>query len=302
MITMKNGGLVETNVTGFPKRKGKIRDIYELDNEHLIIITTDRVSAFDYVLPTPIPERGKLLTDISIFWMDHLSVENHLISEDLKDMPIDFRMEELAGRTMLVQKCKVAPIECIVRGYMAGSAWQDYIRTNAVAGVEMPDGLRQNQQFARPVFTPSTKEESGHDINISFKEMCHRIGKQEAEQLRDLSISIYRDAAMMAWNAGIIIADTKFEFGQLPDGEFILIDEVLTPDSSRFWPLSEYQTSISMPSFDKQIIRNWLTENSGWDKNSPPPELPEEVVKKTQEKYMEVINRLKNVPDEEYLL
>jgi phosphoribosylaminoimidazole-succinocarboxamide synthase len=295
----KNGGLLETNITGFPKRKGKVRDIYELDSDHLIIVSTDRISAFDYVLPNAIPGRGKLLTELSIFWMDRLPAENHLISEDLKDMPIDFQGKEFEGRTMLVQKCEVVPIECIVRGYIAGSGWQDYERTDAIAGVPLPKGLKPNQQFAYPIFTPSTKEEKGHDINITFREMCYRVGKNDSEQLRDLSISLYQEAATLAWYAGIIIADTKFEFGRLPDGEFILIDEVLTADSSRFWPLSEYQLGISMPSFDKQFIRDYLTYQSGWDKNSPPPQLPDEIIKGTQERYAEVMKRLRKISDED---
>jgi phosphoribosylaminoimidazole-succinocarboxamide synthase len=284
--------LLETSIPGLKTRRGKVRDVYDL-GDRLVIIATDRISAFDWVLPTGIPDKGRILTQLTLFWLELLGVPNHLLSANLEEMGPQFaeQGERLAGRAMLVRKTEVIPIECVARGYLAGSGWKDYRKTGSVCGVNLPAGLEESQLLPEPVFTPATKEESGHDINIGFDEMVRRVGKELAEGLRLRTLQIYRRAAEHARSRGIIIADTKFEFGRLPSGEVILIDEVLTPDSSRFWPASEYRTGISPPSFDKQFVRNWL-ETTTWDKNSPPPELPPEVVDRTRAKYVEAYERL----------
>jgi phosphoribosylaminoimidazole-succinocarboxamide synthase len=256
-------------------------------------VATDRISAFDWVLPTGIPDKGRVLTGLTLFWLKALKVPNHFISTDLKEMGQPFleRTKELEGRSMLVRKAQVAPVECVVRGYLAGSGWKEYRNSGKVCGVSLPAGLQDSQQLPEPIFTPATKEESGHDINISFEKMTEITGKAVAEELRRRSLDIYQRAAEFALGRGIVIADTKFEWGTLPKGELILIDEVLTPDSSRFWPKDQYQPGKSPPSFDKQYVRDWL-ETTGWDKNSPPPRLPAEVVAKTREKYLEAYERL----------
>jgi phosphoribosylaminoimidazole-succinocarboxamide synthase len=266
--------------------------VYDL-GDRLVIVASDRISAFDWVLPTGIPDKGRVLTALTLFWLDYLHVPNHLISMDLRQMPDAFaaRADVLAGRTMLVRKARVAPIECVVRGYLAGSGWKEYRRNGKVCGIPLPAGLQESQQLPEPIFTPATKEESGHDQNISWDQMVRITGPELAEELRRRSLDVYRRAAEYARTRGILIADTKFEWGQLPTGEVILIDEVLTPDSSRFWPLDQYQPGRNPPSFDKQFVRDWL-ETTGWDKNSPPPELPADVVERTRAKYLEAYERL----------
>jgi phosphoribosylaminoimidazole-succinocarboxamide synthase len=289
---MPSNVLTQSNVQGCPYRRGKVRDVYDL-GDRLVIVATDRISAFDWVLPTPIPNKGRILTALTRFWFEWLGVRSHLLSVNLTDMPAPFRAQEeqLAGRTMLVEKTDVVPIECVVRGYLAGSGWKDYRRSGRVCGIELPAGLRESDAFAEPLFTPATKAESGHDENISFEEMTRRVGRDTADTLRSRSLDIYRRAADYARGKGIIIADTKFEWGRLPSGEIILIDEVLTPDSSRFWPADSYKPGGPQPSFDKQYVRDWL-ETTRWDKNSPPPELPDEVVAQTRKKYLEALKRL----------
>ena len=284
--------LYHSDITGFPLRRGKVRDIYDL-GDRLVLVTTDRLSAFDWVLPTPIPDKGRVLTALTLFWLEKLGVENHLLSTDPREMGPEFaaRAEELAGRTMLVRKAKVVPIECVARGYLAGSGWKEYRRDQTVCGIKLPPGLAESQQLPEIIFTPATKEEEGHDINISFDEMAGRVGRELAATLRDRTIAIYQQAEDFTRTKGIIIADTKLEWGQLWNGDLILIDEVMTPDSSRFWPADAYQLGMSPPSFDKQFVRDWL-ERSGWDKNSPPPALPEDVVARTREKYLEAFERL----------
>ncbi|MCX7699573.1 MAG: phosphoribosylaminoimidazolesuccinocarboxamide synthase [Gemmataceae bacterium] len=284
--------LYSTNIPNYPCRRGKVRDVYDL-GDRLVIIATDRISAFDWVLPTPVPDKGRILTGLTRFWLEMLGVPNHFLSDDLAEMGPEFvaQADVLAGRTMLVKKAEVVPIECVVRGYLAGSSWKEYSQSRRVCGIPMPLGLVEGDRLMEPIFTPATKEESGHDVNISFAQMGQRVGFGLAAQLRDLSIEVYRTAAYYARCRGILIADTKFEWGRLPDGEIILVDEVLTPDSSRFWPASEYRPGTSPPSFDKQYVRDWLSA-SGWDKNSPPPELPPEVVDRTRAKYIEAYERL----------
>ena len=288
--------LLETHIPGFPRRQGKVRDVYDL-GDRLIIIATDRISAFDWVLPTGIPDKGRVLTGLTRFWLGHLGVPNHLLSADVRDLPPPFapHARALAGRTMLVRKAEVVPIECVVRGYLAGSGWKEYRRDGTVCGIRLPAGLRESDQLPEPIFTPATKEETGHDINISQERMAEITGRELMETLRERSSDIYRRAAAYALTRGLIIADTKFEWGRLPGGRVILIDEVLTPDSSRFWPADQYRPGISPPSFDKQFVRDWL-ETTRWDKNSPPPELPAVVVAHTREKYLEAYERLTGSP------
>jgi phosphoribosylaminoimidazole-succinocarboxamide synthase len=284
--------LLQSDVPGWPCRRGKVRDVYDL-GDRLAIVATDRISAFDWILPTGIPDKGRVLTALSLFWFDYLKVPNHLLSTDLAAMGQAFveRAAELAGRTTLVRKVAVVPIECVVRGYLAGSGWKEYQKSGTVCGVALPKGLRQSEPLPEPIFTPSTKEEQGHDINISFEQMVTITGREVAETLRQRSLDVYRRAADYARQRGIILVDTKFEWGRVPEGELILIDEVLTPDSSRFWPADEYRVGVSPPSFDKQFVRDWL-ETTPWDKNSPPPQLPAEVVEKTRQKYREAYQRL----------
>ncbi len=284
--------LLQSHVPGHLCRRGKVRDIYDL-GDRLVIVATDRISAFDWVLPSAIPDKGRVLTALSLFWFDFLGVPNHVLGTDPKDMGPEFaaRADELAGRTVLVRKARVVPIECVVRGYLAGSGWKEYRAGGAVCGIPLPSGLQQSQQLPEPIFTPATKEETGHDQNISFERMAEITGPSVAEELRRRSLDVYRRATDYARARGLLIADTKFEWGELPGGELILIDEVLTPDSSRFWPADGYRAGISPPSFDKQFVRDWL-ETTAWDKNSPPPELPRDVVERTREKYLEAFERL----------
>jgi phosphoribosylaminoimidazole-succinocarboxamide synthase len=284
--------LSQSNVPGYPCRRGKVRDVYDL-GDRLVLVATDRISAFDWVLPTPIPGKGRVLTALSLFWFDFLHVPNHLLSTDLAAMGPAFaaRRDELGGRSTLVKKTTVVPVECVVRGYLAGSGWKEYQKTGTVCGIALPSGLRQAERLPQPVFTPATKEESGHDQNISFEHMAKITGADVAAELRDRSLDVYRRGAEHARSRGIILADTKFEWGRLPSGEIILIDEVLTPDSSRFWPADGYRVGVNPPSFDKQFVRDWL-ETTAWDKNSPPPELPPDVVGWTGAKYREAYERL----------
>jgi len=272
-----------------PDSQGKVRDLYDL-GDRLLIVASDRISAFDVVLPDPIPYKGEVLTKLSLFWFDLLSgvVENHLISADVADLPPEFApyADELRGRFMLVHKADVFPVECIVRGYLAGSGWKEYLKSATVCGIPLPGGLRESERLEQPLFTPSTKAEIGeHDENISFERMTEIVGTQAAETLRRLSLDIYATARDHAARRGIIIADTKFEFGRVR-GRITLVDEVLTPDSSRFWPADAYEPGHGQPSFDKQFVRDWL-EDSGWDKVSPPPRLPREVAEATSAKYIQ---------------
>jgi phosphoribosylaminoimidazole-succinocarboxamide synthase len=284
--------LVRSEIPDVPCRRGKVRDIYDLGDQ-LVIVATDRISAFDWVLPTPIPDKGRLLTGMTRFWLNHLGVPNHWLSDHVAAMGLAFAAQAdiLQGRTMLVRKTEVFPIECVVRGYLAGSGWKEYQDSGTVCGVNLPQGLVECQQLPEPIFTPATKEEAGHDVNISYARMASIIGPAAAEALKRRSLDLYQKAAAHAAGCGIVIADTKFEFGSLPSGEILLIDEVLTPDSSRFWPRASYQPGRPPPSFDKQFVRDWL-ETSGWDKNSPPPELPADVVERTRAKYVEAYERV----------
>ncbi|HIE97058.1 MAG TPA: phosphoribosylaminoimidazolesuccinocarboxamide synthase [Planctomycetes bacterium] len=284
--------MLHSSIPDVPVKHGKVRDVYDFGDQ-LLFVATDRISAFDYILPTGIPGKGELLTRISQFWFDRLSVENHFLTADLSrlSLPPDVT-EPLLGRSMIVRKTQVIPYECVVRGYLAGSGWQEYQQSGAVCGIALPPGLQESSQLAEPIFTPATKAEEGHDENISFERMQKdsQIGVELAEHLRSLSLKIYAEGAEHARKHGIIIADTKFEFGLL-DGKVILIDEVLTPDSSRFWPQEKYEVGCSPASYDKQFVRNWLLA-SGWDRNSSPPELPSDVVEQTAAKYSEAFRKL----------
>jgi phosphoribosylaminoimidazole-succinocarboxamide synthase len=283
--------LLTTDLSGLPVRRGKVRDVYDLGTA-LLMVATDRISAFDWVMPNGIPDKGRVLTQISAFWFELLGVPNHVLSLDLStvDLPANVNRAELAGRSMVVRKCDVVPIECVVRGYLDGSGWKEYRQSGTVCGERLPAGLVQCLQLPAPIFTPATKEESGHDINISFSRMVEIVGRATADELCQRSIDVYTRAAEYARSKGLLIADTKFEWGWHA-GALILIDEVLTPDSSRFWPADQYRPGGPQPSFDKQFVRDWL-ETTGWDKNSPPPTLPEEVVTRTRQKYIEAYERL----------
>ncbi len=274
---------------------GKVRDMYEIDDKHLLIVTTDRLSAFDVILPTPIPGKGAVLNAVSNFWFDKLShiVPNHVSDMTLEEAIPDARERQaVAEHAIVVKRLKPVPIEAIARGYLIGSGWKEYQQSGLVCGIALPHGLRMADRLPEPIFTPSTKAEQGaHDENISFERMCEIIGPELASQMRDVSLQLYREAAAYALERGIIIADTKFEFGLDEEGGLTLIDEVLTPDSSRFWPIDQYQPGISPPSFDKQIVRDWL-ETLDWDKQPPGPELPDEIRDRTAQKYREALQRL----------
>ncbi len=278
-----------------PIARGKVRDIYDVDEKHMLIVTTDRLSAFDVVLPTAIPGKGRVLTALSNFWFartGHL-IHNHLTAIPLAQVLPDTAERNIVdGRAIVVRKLKPLPIEAIVRGYIVGSGWKEYQKQGTVCGIELPEGLRQADKLPEPIFTPSTKAEVGdHDENISFEKAKELVGEELANKVRDISIAIYKEAAEYALERGIIIADTKFEFGLDEDGELVLIDEVLTPDSSRFWPADSYEPGCSPPSFDKQFVRDYL-ETLDWDKTPPGPELPEEIANKTAEKYAEALHQL----------
>ena len=276
-----------------PDAQGKVRDIYDLGDK-LLMVATDRISAFDYILDSEIPNKGRVLTQLSLFWLDQMKdvIDNHLISADVADLPEQFKpyADYLNGRFMLVKKAEMFPVECIVRGYLAGSGLKEYEANGTVCGIELPAGLVDSSKLPEPIFTPSTKAEiGGHDENISFERCVELIGEENATALRDLAIKIYSLARDHAAENGIIIADTKFEFGVI-DGKIVLADEVMTPDSSRFWPGDEYEPGKSQPSFDKQFLRDWLTAN--WDRQGNPPALPEEIVEKTSQKYIQAYEKI----------
>ncbi len=282
--------------------RGKVRDIYEAGDD-LLMVATDRVSAFDVVLPTPIPGKGQVLTGLSLHWFEQTTeiVANHVITADASAFPPPFssRPAELAGRAMLVRRAEVVPIECVARGYLSGSGWKEYRTTGRVCGISLPDGLVESDRLPEPIFTPATKEASGHDVNISLEEMSDRVGRGLAERLKELTLSLYGFAANRALGRGIVLADTKFEFG-FADRELILIDEALTPDSSRFWPADRYAPGGPQPSFDKQYVRDWL-DGTGWDHEPPPPSLPADVVEQTVARYREAYGRITGEPLDAYL-
>jgi phosphoribosylaminoimidazole-succinocarboxamide synthase len=287
--------LIETRLDGLaPHRQGKVRDIYDV-GDALLLVATDRISAFDYVLGSGIPDKGKVLTQLSAFWFDYTRdiVANHVIETDAARFPPDLRRQAgtLAGRSMLVRKTNPVPIECVARGYLSGSGWKDYVATGAVCGVQLPAGLRESDKLPEPIFTPATKATTGHDINISEKEAAGIIGAELLARLKSWTLALYAAGAAHADRCGILLADTKFEFGLMPDGEVLLIDEVLTPDSSRYWPKDQYTPGRSQPSFDKQFVRDYL-EQIRWNKQPPVPSLPDDVVAKTREKYIEAFRRL----------
>lgn len=285
----------ETNLPGIKLlSRGKVRDIYEIAEDKLLIVATDRISAFDVILGAGIPEKGRVLTQLSCFWFDRFLglVPTHFLTASIAEYPKELQAfaDQIEGRSMLVKKAKPFPIECVVRGYLAGSGWKEYRANSTVCGIKLPGGLMESSRLDEPIFTPATKSQTGHDENISFEETAARIGMSAAEKLRDLSIRLYTEARKYAEERGIIIADTKFEWGQLGK-EIILIDEVLTPDSSRFWPKDSYTPGKSQPSFDKQFVRDYL-ESTHWNKTPPPPPLPPEVVEKTSKKYLEAYRLL----------
>jgi phosphoribosylaminoimidazole-succinocarboxamide synthase len=288
---MARAALLESSIPGVPVRRGKVRDVYDF-GDRLLIVASDRISAFDWVLPTGITDKGRILTQLSEMWFRQLETPHHLLSMDPTSVPLPAGIdgEALVGRSMVVRKTEVFPVECVVRGYLSGSGWKEYKQSSAVCGIPLPRGLRESDQLREPIFTPATKEESGHDINIPFERMEEIVGSPAANELRRRSIEIYQRAADYARTKGILIADTKFEFGKVGN-EIILIDEVLTPDSSRFWPADQYAPGRGQPSFDKQFVRDWL-ETTGWNKNSPPPRLPDDVVLRTRSKYIEAYERL----------
>jgi phosphoribosylaminoimidazole-succinocarboxamide synthase len=288
--------VLQTNVSGVPApKRGKVRDIYDLGDK-LLIVVTDRISAFDVIMPNGIPDKGVVLNQISAYWFKQVEtiIPNHVISTDISSLPETFQKakDQLVNRSMIVKKANPLPAECIVRGYLTGSGLKEYQKTGKVCGIELPSGLVESSRIADPIFTPSTKAEEGHDINISFEEM-KKILKDNAlaQKVKDVSLAIYKKGRDVADAKGIIIADTKFEFGLL-DGKLILIDEVMTPDSSRFWPKDQYKEGVSQPSFDKQFVRDYLETVKEWDKTPPGPVLPEQIVLKTREKYVEAFERV----------
>ena len=291
MRSPMSAAVTETNLPFRLARRGKVRDVYDLGDSHLFV-ATDRISAFDVVLSPGIPDKGSVLTQISNFWFRRFTqLENHLLESEFEKFPDEIRAHrELRGRSVIVKKCEVVPVECVARGYLVGSGLKEYKQTGEVCGIKLPEGLTTASKLPEPIFTPATKEDTGHDINISFERMAEIIGLDLATKLRDLTISLYDEAAKYALTRGIIIADTKFEFG-LKDGHIIWIDEALTPDSSRFWPASQYQVGSNPPSFDKQFVRDWL-ETTTWDKTPPAPELPADVVEHTRAKYLEAYREL----------
>ena len=287
--------LTETSIKSLSLlHKGKVRDIYEVDDKHLLIVTTDRLSAFDVVMNEPIPNKGFVLTQMADFWFRKLSyvVANHLSAIAPESVVSENEVAQVKNRAIVARKLKALPIEAIVRGYLSGSGWKDYQKTQTVCGIKLPQGLKESAKLDEPIFTPSSKEVVGqHDENISFEECEARIGKEIATRIKEISIKLYQEASAFAITKGIIIADTKFEFGLDDENNLVLIDEILTPDSSRFWPLDQYREGVSQPSFDKQFIRDWL-ESSGWNKTPPPPSLPLDVITKTSQKYLEAFQKL----------
>ncbi len=277
-------------------KRGKVRDVYEFNN-NLLIVSTDRISAFDYILPTTIPDKGKVLNQISAFWFDRTGdhFKNHIVSDKPEGITEFSGFSELIrGRSILGKKLKTVPVEAIVRNYIVGSGWKSYQKEGNICGVALPKGLRFGQKFPEPIFTPTTKEDDGHDENITFKEMKNSVGSEISEKIKDLSISLFNEASEYAASRGIIIADTKFEFGIDDDGNIIIIDEIFTPDSSRFWKAEDYREGSEPPAYDKQFVRNFLL-NSDWDRNSIPPPLPDDVVSKTREKYLEIFSILTGI-------
>ena len=283
--------VLETSIPGVPVRRGKVRDVYAL-GDRLLLIATDRISAFDWILPSGIADKGRVLTQISAFWFGRLRQPHHLLSTDVQslDLPAAVDRAALEGRSMIVRKTSVVPIECVVRGYLAGSGWKEYRQNGTVCGIRLPSGLGESSRLPEPIFSPATMAESGHDEIISFERMVVLVGRETSEELRRRSLDVYARGSEHAASKGIIVADTKFEWGRVGD-ELILIDEVLTPDSSRFWPAEAYEPSHSQPSYDKQFVRDWL-ETTDWDKNSPPPPLPEDIASRTRAKYIEAYEAL----------
>ena len=292
---MSSPSLFQSDLKSLPfLHRGKVRDIYAVADDKLLIVQSDRLSAFDVVLPTPIPGKGEVLTELSLFWFDKLKhvVPNHLTGIDPLTVVAANERAEIAGRAMIVRRLKPLLVEAVVRGYLIGSGWNDYRATGSICGIALPAGLEQAQKLPQPIFTPASKAPAGqHDENITYEELEHLIGEDLAERVREVSIRLYEEAARYAAQRGIIIADTKFEFGTDDRGELVLIDEALTPDSSRFWPASEYRTGISPPSFDKQFVRDWL-ETQPWNKRAPAPALPPDVLARTAEKYREALRLL----------
>ncbi len=291
---MKSTALLKSSIGDYPKRTGKVRDIYDL-GENLLIVATDRISAYDVVMPNGIPDKGRVLTQLSAFWFGMFGeiIPNHLISVTMKELPDNLRSQkELDGRFMLCRKAEVLPIECVVRGYLSGSGWREYKQSGTVCGIDLPEKLKQSSELPAPIFTPATKARQGeHDENISFEQACGQVGEDLMKQLRDVSIALYTKGRTYAAERGIILADTKFEFGRDQEGKLILIDEVLTPDSSRFWPADTYKPGKAQPSFDKQFVRDYL-DKIKFDRTPPAPSLPPEIVRKTREKYVEAYTRL----------
>lgn len=290
VITVSETNIKDLNLV----HRGKVRDVYEVDFERLLLVATDRLSAFDCILPNPIPDKGVILTQISAFWFDKLKdiTANHLITANFDEMPEDIRENaELEGRSTLVKKTKVFPVECVVRGYLEGSGWKDYQATGEICGHKLPENMQQCDKLPEPLFTPATKAVTGHDENISEEECARIIGKENAEKLKSFSLNIYNTASEYALSKGIIIADTKFEFGTDADGNILLIDEILTPDSSRFWSVETYSPGKAQPSFDKQFVREYL-ESLDWDKTPPAPALPEEIIRATRHRYLKAFELL----------
>ena len=272
---------------------GKVRDMYEVDDKSMMIVVSDRISAWDHVMPEPLKDKGKILNQLSKFWFDHTEdiIQNHVITVDFDEFPEEFKKEEFRNRSMLVKKVKMLPVECIVRGYISGSAWKEYKEKGTIVGESYPSGIEFSSKFANPIFTSSTKGEDGeHDINISFEEACNILGERLAKEIREVSIKLYNKCADYALTKGIIIADTKFEFGQNEKGELVLADEIFTPDSSRFWPVEKYKVGEEQESYDKQFLRNWLKENNFVDK--APHSVPNDVMIKTRDKYIEAYEKL----------
>jgi phosphoribosylaminoimidazole-succinocarboxamide synthase len=298
-LAVTHRALLETDLPGLPKRKGKVRDIYDL-GDRLLLVATDRISAFDWVLPNGIPDKGRVLTGLSEFWfrIQDPIILHHLISTDIDSAGLDLEpdvREALAGRSMIVEKVEVIPFECVVRGYLSGSAWKEYRTSGTVCGERLPPGLVESERID-PIFTPATKAATGHDENVPFARMVDAIGFDLADRMKYYSLALYRDAQELAYERKLILADTKFEFGiDREHGYLMVIDEVLTPDSSRYWPLDGYKPGGPQPSFDKQFVRDWL-ESTGWDKASPPPPLPDDVVAKTRAKYIEAYEILTGQP------
>jgi phosphoribosylaminoimidazole-succinocarboxamide synthase len=296
---MANPTVLETHLPDRkPTARGKVRDIYDLGDK-LIIVATDRLSAFDWVNPVGIPDKGKILTALTLFWFERMAdiMPNHFISAELADFPEDFRKDpaQFAGRSMLVKKCRMFPVEFVIRGYLSGSGWKEYKQSGTVCGIKLAAGYVESDRLPEPIFTPATKAESGHDINISPEQAAEIIGKKWAEAAASAAIKVYNRAREVAESKGVILCDTKFEFG-LHGGELTLADEVLTPDSSRFWPADQYRPGGPQPSFDKQFVRDWL-ETTGWDKNSPPPPMPEDIVSKTRDKYADAYAKITGKKD-----